>query len=136
MALRATLDTRFFFAYFNPATPGQSDWCKSIVREGGRAGSLLVVSAISIAELYESMGRLLGEDAVAVRVASMKTKGIWLADIDERIASEAGRITLSQPDVPLADAIVAATAKTFAPIVCTDDPHFRQLNGIKVLWKE
>lgn len=136
MALRATLDTRFFFAYFNPATPEQSEWCKSIVREAGRSGSLLVVSAISVAELYESMGRRIGEEAVAVRVASMKTKGIWLADVDESIASEAGRIMLSQADVPLADAIVAATAKAFAPLICTDDPHFKHLKGIKVQWKE
>ena len=106
------------------------------MREAGRAGSLLVVSAISVAELYESMGRLVGEDAVAVRLASMKAKGIWLADVDERIASEAGRITISQADIPLADAIVAATAKTYAPLVCTDDPHFKHLKGIRVHWKD
>jgi predicted nucleic acid-binding protein len=136
MALRATLDTRFFFAYFNPATPKQSEWCKSIVREAGRDGSLLVVSAVSVAELYEHMGRRIGEDAVTIRVASMKAKGIWLADVDESIASEAGRIMLSQADVPLADAIVAATAKAFAPLIYTDDPHFKQLKGITVQWKE
>jgi hypothetical protein len=28
----------------------------------------------------------------------MKTKGIWLADVDENIASAAGLITLSQPE--------------------------------------
>jgi predicted nucleic acid-binding protein len=107
-----------------------------MVREAGRSGSLLVVSAISVAELYESMGRRIGEEEVAVRVASMKTKGIWLADVDESIASEAGRIMLSQADVPLADAIVAATAKAFAPLICTDDPHFKHLKGIRIQWKE
>jgi len=136
MALKVTLDTRFFFAYFNPATSTQSEWCKSIVREAGRDGSLVVVSTVSVAELYEHMGRRIGEDAVAVRVASMKAKGILLADVDESIASEAGRIMLSQAEVPLADAIVAATANAYAPILCTDDPHFKQLKGTRIQWKE
>lgn len=136
MALRATLDTRFFFAYFNPVSSRQSEWCKSVIREAGQHGSLVVISTISVAELYEHMGRRIGEEAVAVRVASIKAKKIWLADVDESIASEAGRIKLSEPHIPLADAIVAATAKSFAPLVYTDDPHFEQVKGIKVHWKE
>jgi len=136
MALKATLDTRFFFAYFNPATSRQSEWCKSVIREAGKHGSLLVFSTIGVAELYEHMGRLIGEEAVSVRVASMKARGILLVDVDENLACEAGRIKLSEPDVPLADAIVAATAKAFAPFIYTDDPHFEQIKGITVQWKE
>jgi len=37
---------------------------------------------------------LLGEDAVTIRVASMKAKGIWLADVDESIASEANHVII------------------------------------------
>lgn len=136
MALRVTLDTRFFFAYFNPASSRQTEWCKSVIREAEQDGSRVVLSTISVAELYEHMGRRIGEEAVTVRIASMKAKKIWLADVNENIASEAGRIKLSTPDVPLADAIVAATAKAFAPLVYTDDSHFKQIDGIKVQWRE
>lgn len=97
---------------------------------------MLVMSAVSVSELYDHLGRQIGEQAVSVRLAAMKARKIWIADVDETIASDAGRIKLSQAEVPLADAIIAATAKTYAPTVYTDDPHFEEIKGIKVDWRE
>jgi len=136
MALRATLDTRFFFAYFNPLTERQADWSRSVIRDVGKAGSLAVVSVITIAELYEQMGRLIGTEAVAVRIASMKAKKILFVEVDEETASEAGRIKLSNPEIPLADAIIAATAREYAQNICSDDEHFSKIKGVRTVWTE
>jgi predicted nucleic acid-binding protein len=136
MALRATLDTRFFFAYFNPTSERQANWCRSVIKEIGRAGSLAIVSVVTISELYEQMGRLIGTEAVAVRIASMKARKILFIEVDEEIASEAGKIKLSNAEIPLADAIVAATAKQYAPNIYSDDEHFTKIKGVRSVWTE
>jgi len=137
MALKATLDTRFFFAYFNPASKRQGEWCKSTIAQASKPGSYLVSSTITISELYENMGRLIGEDAVRIRVASIKAKNIQLMPVDENIATLTGKVKLVNPAVPLADTIIAITAKIYTnSLVFTDDPHFKEIDGIKTQWRD
>jgi predicted nucleic acid-binding protein len=137
MALRAVLDTRFFFVYFNPASTRQAEWCKSMVLEALKQGSLLIASTITISELYETMGRLIGKDVVKIRIASIKAKNIHFTPVDEPIATRAGNIKLVIPEIPLADAIIAATAETYTnSLVLTDDPHFQKIEGMKTQWIE
>lgn len=137
MALKATLDTRFFFAYFNPTSKRQGEWCKSVIAEASRPGSYLVSSTITISELYENMGKLIGEDAVRIRVASIKAKNIQLMPVDENIATHTGKVKLVNPAIPLADTVIAITAKIYTnSLVFTDDPHFKKINGIKTQWRD
>lgn len=57
--------------------------------------------------------------------------------LDRAIAEEAGRLVAelreSAPDVPLADAIVYATARRLGADVLTGDPHFRGRRGVVYL---
>lgn len=51
------------------------------------------------------------------------------------MAAIAGRIALRSPDVPIADAIITAIAIAHANgVVVTDDPHFRDIKGVRVEW--
>jgi len=99
--------------------------------------SLLIASTITISELYESIGKFVGRDVVRIRIASIKAKNIHFKPVDESIAAQVGNIRLIIPDIPLTDAIIAATAETFTnSLVLTNDPHFQKINGIKTCWVE
>ncbi len=137
MALKGILDTRFFFAYFSPKSKSQRAWCKSVVDVAGKPDSFLAASTITIAELYENMGRLVGKETVRIRVASAKAKGIVFLPVDESTSTLAGTILLTTPDLPIADSLIGSTAVLAADsTVFTDDPHFTRIKGIKTRWVE
>lgn len=132
MALRACLDTRFYFTHYSQETPS---WTKRVVEAGRLAGSGLVSSTITITELISLMTPAVGLNAVHLRVDSAKDAGIKFIPPSEEIAHQAGEILLKKRDLPIADAIIAATAMAYAQgRVYTDDPHFKKIPGISVAW--
>ena len=95
----------------------------------------MVSSTITVTELVSSMTPGVGLDAVQLRVGSAKDAGIRLIPPSEEIAGHAGEIILKDRDLPMADAIIAATAVTHTEgRVYTDDPHFEKIPGIHTLW--
>jgi hypothetical protein len=99
LALNAVLDTRFFFALYNPSSRSQEDWCRSVVLESEKSKKLAsrthVASCITIEELYENTGRIVGKDAARLRISSIKNSGIeFLAD-NEKICELAGDFKLN-----------------------------------------
>lgn len=132
MALKACLDTRFYFAHYAREAPS---WTRRVVAESRLRSSHLVSSTITITELVSSMTPDVGLDAVQLRVDSAKDAGIRLIPPSEEIARHAGEIILKDRDLPMADAIIAATAIAHARgRVYTDDPHFEKIPGIHVIW--
>jgi len=135
MALKVVLDTRFYFSYYSPEDEKTAIWTKKIVQKASRAEIKLTSSVITISELYSTMGRTLGKDAVKIRIASMRAFHIEFIPVTTEIAQLAGEIALGTPNVPLADAIISATALTHAEgNVITDDDHFKLLSDLKVKW--
>jgi len=135
MALKVVLDTRFYFSYYSPEDEKTAIWTKKIVQKASRAEIKLTSSVITISELYSTMGRTLGKDAVKIRIASMRAFHIDFIPVTTEIAQLAGEIALGTPRVPLADAIISATALTHAEgNVITDDDHFRLLSDLKLKW--
>ena len=132
MALRACLDTRFYFTHYAQET---SSWTRRVVEAGRLPGSGLVSSTITITELISLMTSSVGLDAVHLRVDSAKDAGIRFIPPSEEIAHQAGEILLKEKDLPIADAIIAATAMAYTQgRVYTDDPHFKKIPGISVTW--
>ena|SRR2546428_13891244 len=132
MALKACLDTRFYFAHYSREAPS---WTRRIVADGRSGASLLISSTITVTELVSSMTPGVGLDAVQLRVDSAKDAGIRLIPPSEEIAAHAGRTILKDRDLPMADAIIAATAVAHTSgRVYTDDPHFEKIPGINVVW--
>jgi len=133
--LRAVLDTRFYFSYYNPESEEVAAWSKKLIRRVLREELKVASSMITIIELYGTMGRIVGVDTVKARVTSIKASNIAFIPVTEEIAQVAGRITLTTPRTPLADAIIAATALIHAGgVVITDDKHFDPIKGVKVIW--
>lgn len=130
--MRACLDTRFYFTHYAQEVPS---WTRRVVEAGRLQGSRLVSSTVTITELVSLMTPGVGLDAVHLRVDSAKDAGIEFIPTSEEIAHQAGEILLKERDLPMADAIIAATAMAHAEgRVYTDDPHFKRIPGIRVIW--
>jgi len=135
VALRAILDTRFYFSYYNPEDEEVATWSKRLVQSVSRAELEVASSTITVTELYSTMGRIIGKDAVNMRIMSFKASNIAFIPVTEEIAHAGGAIALSTPRTPLADAMIAATALVHAGgAVVTDDEHFDLVNGVKRKW--
>jgi predicted nucleic acid-binding protein len=135
MALEAILDTRFYFSYYNPENREMATWSKLIIQKISKGQIKVASSTITVTELYNTMGKILGVDTVKIRIASAKSSNINIIPVTEDIAELAGRITLNTPKIPLADAIIASAALIHAKgVLVTDDEHFKTIKGIKVKW--
>ncbi len=131
MALVACLDTRFYFAHALEKNP----WMDRVLDQAHLSSSRIVSSTITIAELLSNMGSKIGLETVQLRIRSAKNHGVEFIPLSEDIASRAGEIALRIRDLPLADAIIAATALSLVQgKVYTDDPHFASIPGIQPLW--
>src|SRR5712692_4374047 len=131
MALVACLDTRFYFAHALEKSP----WMDRILDQSRLSGSRIVSSTVTIAELLSNMGSKIGVETVQLRVRSAKNHGVVFMPVSEDIAARAGEIVLRTRNLPLADAIIAATALDLVQgRVCTDDPHFASIPGIQPFW--
>jgi len=128
--LALILDTRFLIAHTFPPTERDREKIREFVARSAREG--LAIPSVVVAEFVKVAGRRLGSEAAEVRIRVWISGGAKVEPIDERVAFEAGRMALAK-DVPLADALVAAVAKSTGGVVVSDDPHFRVL-GVKTTW--
>lgn len=134
MALDAILDTRFYFSYYNPEDENVAKWTKRIVQLASRGAIRLGSSIVTITELYRTMEKLIGVKTVEMRIKSARAFNIIFIPVTEEVAKKAGLISL-KARVPIADAIIAATALIYAKgIVITDDEHFELIKGVKLKW--
>jgi predicted nucleic acid-binding protein len=131
MALVGCLDTRFYFAH----AEDQASWTKKIVSEASQRGSLVISSTITIAELLSAMGADVGLETTTLRINSARLAGVNFIPLSQKIASRAGEMILKNNDLPLADAVIAATALDLTQgRVYTDDSHFQKITGIRTIW--
>ena len=131
MALVGCLDTRFYFAH----AQDEASWTRKVVNEASQRGSRIVSSTITIAELISAMGAAAGLETTRLRVNSARLAGVNFIPLSENIATKAGEMILKNSDVPLADAVIAATALDHTGgRVYTDDPHFQKMTGIHIVW--
>src|SRR5690349_11796510 len=131
MAIVGCLDTRFYFAH----AEDKASWTKKIVNEASQRGSIVISSTITIAELLSTMGADVGLETTTLRINSARLAGVNFIPLSEKIASKAGEMVLKKGDLPLADAVIAATAIDLTQgRVYTDDPHFQKLAGLHTIW--
>ena len=134
MALVACLDTRFYFAH---AQKHEQHWTNRIFDQASLSGSRIVSSTITITELLSVMARHVGVETVRHRIYSAKTAGVQFIPLLEEISVKAGDLGLRNPDVPIADMIIAATALSITGRrVYTDDPHFTSIPGVLTFWRK
>jgi len=135
MALDAILDTRFFFSYFDPEDERIGAWSKGVVSRAISGQLKLASSVVSLTEIHLAMRRVAGEDEARTRILAIKSAGIPFLELGEIEASVAGRIALRHQKLPLADCMIAGTSLVRARgTVMTDDPHFGEIEGVRMKW--
>ena len=92
-----------------------------------KSGTAVIVPTVTIYEVYKKIKRDSGEENALVAVARMKQG--TLAPLSDEIALRAADLGLEH-GLPMADAIVYATARLCGAAVATHDPHFKDLEGV------
>ena len=119
-------DTRYFWAVFTSKNP---EFLKKL-RTIFDSSKTTYASAISIYEVYKLTISQEDRTVADLRVNSIK-KEFTIIDVDPTIAEEAARIS-HRVKVPMADALIMATARKLRVPCATDDPHFTEVKRIWV----
>ena len=118
-------DTRYFWAVFTSRDQETTEGLRAIF-ESSKAAS---TSSITIYEVFRltlaSEGR-----AVARLRTEMMRREFKVIDVDSKIAENGAEIS-HRLRVPMADALIMATAKKIGLPCVTDDPHFTE---VKTVW--
>lgn len=93
----------------------------------------LVVPTVSLYEVFKVALRESGENAALQAVAAMQ-KGIVI-DLTPALALAAGTLSLRH-GLPMADAIILATARKFDATLWTQDNHFIDIAGVRYFAKK
>jgi predicted nucleic acid-binding protein len=118
-------DTRYFWAVFTSKSPEFVKKLRSIFDDSKNA----FASSISVYEVYKLTISQEDRAVADIRINSIK-KEFTIVDVDSEIAEEAARIG-HRVKVPMADALIMATARKLRVPCATDDPHF---TGVKRIW--
>ena len=89
--------------------------------------SSLIVPVITIYEVFKIVLRESSENNALQAVAAMQ-KG-RVVDLTANLAMEASKLSLRH-DLPMADAIILATARSFRCTIWTQDADFQDIEGV------
>jgi toxin FitB len=93
----------------------------------------LVVPTVTLYEVFKVVLRESGENA-ALQAVSALQKGT-IADLTPKLAISASKLSL-QHSLPMADAIILATAQAHGATLRTQGIHFKGIHGIKYFSKK
>jgi len=93
----------------------------------------LVVPTVTLYEVFKVVLRESDENA-ALQAVSALQKGV-VVDLTPKLAISAGKLSL-QHSLPVADAIILATARANGATLWTQDVHFKGIPGIKYFQKK
>ena len=130
--MTAICDTKLLITFwFPPTEETRQRAARLLQRELNRH---LLVPSIVLTEYIKVTSRRIGLDAALNQLNILENRGATITDIDKTIALEAGRLLNKHPDVPIADALLAATCNRHsAEYIITEDEHFEEL-GCKTRW--
>ena len=93
----------------------------------------LVVPTVTLYEVFKVVLRESCENDALLAVAAMQ-KGT-VVDLTPKLAIAASKLSLRYA-LPMADAIILATAQKFEATLWTQDAHFKGLDGVRHVVKE
>ena len=121
-------DTRFFIEYFYTKDKNLQRKMRDNLREARKR----LISVITLHEVYKLTLEREGRETAKLRVTVLG-RDFKVVNVDSKIAVEAAEIR-SKHRIPMADSIIAATAKMLNLPVITDDKHFYKIKDIKATW--
>ncbi|HEY6012110.1 MAG TPA: type II toxin-antitoxin system VapC family toxin, partial [Nitrospirota bacterium] len=92
----------------------------------------LLVPAICILEVFKRVLQQRNEDA-ALQAAALMQQG-HVVDLDRGTAVTAAKISHEQK-LPLADAVIVATARIHNAVILTQDSDLKNVDGVKFIKK-
>jgi predicted nucleic acid-binding protein len=126
--MKYLLDTKALIAFFN--NEKGADKVELILKAIDENDAEGFVSAITLTELYYLYARQFGEGFAKERIGLIKHSNLKVISITEDIATKAGEYKIKA--IPIADALIAASAHSVDASVVTDDEHFDTL-AVKVV---
>jgi predicted nucleic acid-binding protein len=115
-------DTRFFLAAY---AAGAS--LRPQIKHEMQTRKRKYLSAITIHEVYRISLEVEGRDVAK--------RDFEIIDVDSDVAVESAEIKTSRGrDFPIADAIIAATAKLHQLVCFTDDDHVKSIPTLRTRW--
>ena len=125
-------DTRLLITFwFPPTEETQQKAAKLLQRE---LSHRLLIPSIVVTEYIKIAGRKIGVEAALNQINVLESRGATIIDVDKEVAVEAGKLLNIHSNVPIADALIAATYNhKSAEYIITEDEHFEEL-GCKTRW--
>lgn len=117
-------ETRYFWAVFTAKDPRTISRLKGIY-EGSKTA---YASSVSIYEVCKQTLETEENEVAEIRARTI-TNGFTIVDVDVEIAEEGARIS-HRLRIPMADALIMATAKRLRVSCVTDDPHFTEVKRV------
>lgn len=111
-------DTRYFWAMYTTKDPENTGKLKFLLVERGHR----FVSSVTLYEIYKLSIVNEGKDVAELRCNVVK-KDMQVVSVESEIAEEAARLSYMRK-IPMADALIMATARIIGAECITDDPHF------------
>lgn len=127
------LDTRFFIEHLFSTDTSVREKTRKRLTELRRSKEG-VVPLIVVAEFTDQACRFAGRREAEEKSRAIVESGLQVRALDPVMAIAAGARRCSNRSIPLADCIVATVADSLGGRVVSDDPHFKQLRGIRVAW--
>jgi predicted nucleic acid-binding protein len=133
--MKAVIDTQFFVVHFLAEDEETKGKTRKILESLQREASLGIVPTIVIHELYKFEMENFGRDIAEMRVNVILKSKLNTIDLNLPTAIGAAQLRCKYADLPMADAIIAATAiETSSDFVLTDDRHIKGIREIKTKW--
>jgi predicted nucleic acid-binding protein len=124
----AVFDTRYFNqAYYNDS-PLDRAWLRGVFSETRHR----LISTVTIHEVYRLTLQGEGREVARLRCAVME-RDFTVVPVDGELAVMSAELRHGH-GFSLADGVIAATAVREKCPVVTDDPHFREIEGLRVHW--
>src|SRR3989337_3443183 len=124
---RAVYDTRFFAtAYYS-----KDEKLAQRIREEKRRQEKFI-STVVIHEVYNLTLEREGRETAVLRVALLK-QDFKVVPVTSEIAEVSAEFR-HKYKLSMGDSMIAATASSMKALCVSDDPHFKQIKGIKTTW--
>jgi len=120
--------TRFFFEHYYSGDEETLRRTRAELRRRDRK----YVSSVTIHEVYKLTLEREGREVAKLRV-SLIEKDFEVVPVDAELAKLSAELR-HKYRVPMADSIIAATAKLLNLTCVTDDPHIQQMREIRTRW--
>lgn len=125
---RVLYDTRFIAAVYYP----NDDEEASRIRKELTSNLSRYVSSVTVYELYKLTLESEGRETADLRIELLK-RDFSITSLDWKIAKEAA-LLWKKYRLPMADAVIAATALQLKATCVTNDPHFEKIREIRTRW--